>query len=411
MVDPIPALFGGRGARELFAGGEFVACHGERSRLPPFLREGLLQGAGNLCRNFTGSVQIANGDAARGAQVALGRSAAATLLDLGLTVAFDALEQHLDGAAPWLRGLEAALGVPAESVRLMGFANAPGSGLSLHHDVHDQLLIHLQGQKTFLWQPNRYLSSPSDRFAHGSRPMKAFGADYQDGFPASPDDVMAAGMASVVLQPGSALFVPGGLWHATAGQTEQTMSVAVIVEAPSRAEVLLNWLGWHLRQSPEGRARAYGGWSTEPSAAVEGLRALTDALTERMPDPALAFAAWSLDRSFARPAHFPAGAPFERFIRLPFAEVMMRPTDDGGGLLVRVVCGTGVSIQADTTLSTMHESREVISWILGCHRAFGVDELEAACPAIDAAELRTLLAALGQAQLIRPLPTPPWAGR
>jgi hypothetical protein len=139
--------------------------------------------------------------------------------------------------------------------------------------------------------------------------------------------------------------------------------------------------------------------------------ALTDALTERMPDPALAFAAWSLDRSFARPAHFPAGAPFERFIRLPFAEVMMRPTDDGGGLLVRVVCGTGVSIQADTTLSTMHESREVISWILGCHRAFGVDELEAACPDVDAGELRTLLAALGQAQLIRPLPTPPWAGR
>ena len=352
-------------------------------RLPAFLRTGLLTDAGHLARNFPGTVQIANGSPTDGGQVRLGQAPAATLLDLGLTVGFDGLERHVDGAGSWARALERALGAPQGCVRLMAFANAPGSGLTLHHDVHDQLLIHLQGSKTFLWRRNEHVATPSERFSHGTRPARGFGADYAAGFPPTASAVVESGLEEVELRPGSVLFLPGGTWHTTSGQTEQTLSVAVIAEVPSQNQVLVNLLRWHLAQAPEGRARAYRGWSDDPSTALGGLQQLAGELATRLPDLDLehAFAAWELDGSFAKPALYPSTVPFQRFVRLPFARLQTRPSDDGEGLLVRVRCGLRTNITSDTTLLTLPASQAVLDWIGVCHRAFTTDELQAACPA------------------------------
>ncbi len=411
MADPLPALFGGRTARGLVDAGVPVAHHGPLERLPACFRSGLLSSAAHLARNFKGTVQIANGNATGGGQLPVGRASAAQLLDLGLTVAFDALDTHVDGLPAWARQLEEALGAPEGCVRLMGFANAPGSGLTMHHDVHDQLLIHLQGHKTLLWAPNQHLATPSERFSHQSRPARGFGADYGAGFPPTAEAVVAAGMEEVHLEPGTVLFVPGGTWHTTAGQTEQTLSVAVIAEVPSRAQLLLNTVAWHLQQSAAGRERAYGAWSDRPDDALEGVRQLARELAERLEglDLSRAPATWQLDRSFSRHDLFPTDTAFERYVRLPFAQVETRPSDDGEGLLVRVVCGRATYIHAETTLLTFLEAQGVVDWICACHRAFAVTELQAAFPDVPLDELHTLLGALGHAQLLRPLPTPRWS--
>ncbi len=379
--------------------------HGPVERLPACFREGWLADAGELCRNFPGPVQVANGSLTDGAQVNVGRSSPASLLDLGLTVAFDGMGGHVEGLGQWATALQEALGAPWDSVRLMAFANAPGSGLTLHHDVHDQLLVHLEGEKVFRWRKNEQLATPSARFAHRSRPPRAFGADYQQGLPPTPAE-LAEGLQEVVLRPGSVLFLPGGTWHTTARQQERALSVAVIAEVPNLNQLLLEWIRWHLDQNVAGRARAYGGWpegegAEALAAAARGLAAELAGL-----DPQQPFAAFELARSLDQPARYPSDTAFERYVRLPFAEVMTRRADEG--LLVRVRCGGTTQVWSDTTLLTMLESEAVVDWIHACPRAFTVAELREVAPGMPEEELRPLLGALGRAQLVRPLPTPPW---
>ena len=140
---------------------------------------------------------------------------------------------------------------------------------------------------------------------------------------------------------------PGGVYErpqiafsSGSGSGLPSMSVAVIAEVPSRNEVLLNLLAWHLHQSPEGRARAYGGWSDDPSAAQQGLADLAQALAEHMPGLDTAFDTWQLDRSLGKPTLTPGAASFRRFIRLAFAHLSMHTMNDDEGLLIRVGCGS-----------------------------------------------------------------------
>ena len=56
-------------ALELFRGRQFVASHGPVTRLPPFMREGLLGSIEGLCRGYTGQLDVAGGNTGDGLQV------------------------------------------------------------------------------------------------------------------------------------------------------------------------------------------------------------------------------------------------------------------------------------------------------------------------------------------------------
>ncbi|MCA9493619.1 MAG: hypothetical protein KC621_26990 [Myxococcales bacterium] len=369
--------------------------HGALERLPAFFRAGLLQDATHLCRHYVGNLQVAGGDQVGGVQQAVGRVPASRMLDLGLTVVFDDLVGSVPEAGAWLRALEGALGLPTCS-RMMAFVNAPGSGLTLHHDRYDQLLIQLEGTKTFRWRASG-LEHPDLRCSHGDLPAAAFGASYADGFPPTPESVLAD-THEVRLHPGSVLFLPGGTWHTTAKQDERAMSVAVIVEAPTAADLFLSCVAAQLEQLPAWRKRVYA--DPDLPALVAGL---TPHLAEL--DLSLALATWQLRRSFTSDTQAPpTGIRWPRYIRLPYAKVSTHPTEDGEGLLVRVVCGAGTYVHADTTLGTFPEAGAVIEWIAGCIKAFAVSDLTAAFPEILEEEIDGLLDALGQARFIRPVP-------
>src|SRR5262249_27627441 len=124
---------------------ELTVTHGPLERLPAFMRTGPLESVDSLCRHYTGPLEVAQGSAESGVHVPVRDVHAAALLRLGLTVYFTELRRSLPFAGNWLKGLEASLGVP-ECASLAAFANATGSGLSLHHDRFDQLFFQLRGK-------------------------------------------------------------------------------------------------------------------------------------------------------------------------------------------------------------------------------------------------------------------------
>ena len=91
--------------------------------------------------------------------MAAGSLRVSQLLRLGLSVYLFNMSELAPGGASFLRAIEAELSL-GQCMRLGGFVNAPGSGLPLHHDRHDQLLIHLIGEKKFSFIRTRQIEYP-----------------------------------------------------------------------------------------------------------------------------------------------------------------------------------------------------------------------------------------------------------
>ena len=257
MSDPLEQIFG-LPASQLFKSRELVVAHGELERFPAFMREGAMASIESLCKSYVGALEVAKGSVVDGIQTGVNGVHPTALLKLGLTVFFSDLSRAISKSNPWLRSLEASLGLP-ECASLMAFANAAGSGLSLHHDRHDQLFFQIRGQKRFQYAANDYVENPDLQFSPFGPAHPDFGRSYRGGFPLTAQEVLNKPFRSVDLQPGSAFFMPSGTWHTTAEQPSESLSLVVAVRAPSHLELLQN-LPRLLRRSVTGVARAAVRW-------------------------------------------------------------------------------------------------------------------------------------------------------
>ena len=412
MSDPIEDLFGVP-AMELFASKELVIQHGPLDRFPAFMRTGFMESVERVCRGYTGPLQVSNGTARDGVQIEVAGAHASALLRLGLTVYFTAMDRALPDSGPWLRDLEAALGVP-ECAGLSAFANAPGSGLTLHHDRFDQLFFQIRGEKTFRYAPNGYVDNPDVQFSPCSAASRDWAQTYRHGFPSTTDELLARGLTTASLKPGSAFFMPAGTWHTTADQEGESLSMIVVVRAPSRLSLLMNLLRHYAAQSPEWRARSYGGWAPQGSAMHaerEKLTALMADLAERLPGlPARdAYGAWLSDAfTTGIQTHYPLNARFERYVRLANSSIRYDVSGESGLTTCVVLSGATDRPQVETAFGVTDEVLPVIDWVVQTRAAFSVDE---ACNVFDdylRSDLETLFAWLSHAALIRPLPAPEW---
>lgn len=408
--DPIQAIFGVPATR-LFTGRELVVSHGPLERLPAFLRTGALHSIDSLCRTYTGPVEVAAGSAEAGAQMSVSDAHPAGLLRLGLTVYFVELGRLLPAAQAWARALEHALGLP-QCVTLGAFANAAGSGLAVHHDRFDQLLIQIQGSKQFRHSPNDYVERPDTQFSpSGAAPIE-WGQSYRRGFPRTTRELLDRGFESVTLEPGSVAYLPSGLWHTTSDQPGESLSVSVVVRAPSRLSLLLNFLQYYAGQSPDWRTPAYGGFGdgadgSEHARFEELLRELGPRLPAlRGAEVCRAWSSHAYDVGLA--SEYPPSLRFARYIRLPSSSAALEPDDDPSKLRCVILSGPTNRPQARTVLGLNAEARPVLDWVLAGARAFSVDEAAQRFPDFEREELEALFAWLAQAALIRPLPAPEW---
>ena len=400
-------------ARELFAQPALYSSHGPLERLPEFMRSGPMQSIEALCRDFSGNVEVASGGAVEGLQFPVSGAHPTALLRSGLTVYFPDLLRSSATAQAWLRGVEASLGLP-ECAALMAFANAKGSGLTLHHDRYDQLFFQIRGRKTFRHAPNGFVHEPDIQFSPGAAAHSDFGSRYRDGFPLSNREVLEKPFQTLELQPGSAFFMPAGTWHTTAEQPEESLSLVVAVRAPSRLSVLLNVLQYYLGQAPSWRARSYGGWSADASVAAEAHESwapLLANLAARLPSlPAeAAHQAWGVHGfTVGSQKQYPMEARFERYIRLPNSTLEMEMDAALGKLRCTVLSGPNIRPQAQTVIGINPEARGLIDWVLATRAAFTVQALCDAFPDCERDEVEGLLAMLASTALIRPIPAPDW---
>jgi hypothetical protein len=411
VEDPLSSIFG-VSTRELFRKRELFVTHGALERFPAFMRTGPLESVDSLCRSYTGPLEVAQGTPESGIQVPVRDAHASALLRLGLTVYFTELRRALPFAGAWLKALEASLGVP-ECSSLAAFANASGSGLSWHHDRFDQLFFQLRGKKHFRYAPNTYVENPDVQFSPIAHALPEFGRAYRGGFPLRSEDFQKHEREALVLEPGSAFFMPAGTWHTTAEQTEESLSMVVVVRAPSRLDLLLTLLDYYVGQAPEWRARAYGGWANDDDARAEHaafsrLGAELGARVAKL-DVTQAFGAWtSHGYTTGTLGEYPRSAPFERFIRLPNSSARLEPSDTPGKLRCVVLSGPTSRPQARTELAFNAEARPVLDWVLGLDRAFTLTEASTRFQDFSPEELSELFGWLGHAALIRPLPAPEW---
>jgi hypothetical protein len=412
MVDPMETVFG-MSARELFAKRELFVTHGALERLPKFMFEGPLRSIDALCREYVGSVEVAQGTPEGGVQFGLSGAHPAVLLQAGLTVYFSELRRSLPASQPWLRALEASLGLP-QCASIMAFVNAPGSGLTLHHDKHDQLFFQIRGQKTFQHAPNGYIENPDLQFSPANAALEDFGQRYRHGFPLTAREVLDRPLQTLTLEPGSAFFMPGGTWHTTADQAGESLSVVVAVRAPSQLDLLLNLLRYYAGQAPEWRARAYGAWSASPEDSARASRewgALLAELAERvvtLPAEA-AHRAWCVHGAVnGTQSEPPSGLRFQRFIRLPNSSVTFGDIDASGKLSCSVLSGPNNRPQQRTVLGIEPEARSVVAWILRQSSAFSLEQACEASADFAPEDVEELLLWATRAGLLRPLPAPEW---
>lgn len=414
MPDPLRDLFGVP-ALELFSSKTLVVSHGAFDRFPPFMTRGPMESIDSLSRHYAGPLEVANGSVAEGTQVSVSEAHSSALLRLGLTVYFVDLKRSLPASHAFIAAIEEALGLP-ECVSLSAFANATGSGLSLHHDRFDQLLFQIRGKKLFRYGPNHHVDHPDVPFSPFTAAAPDFGHVYRKGFPLTSDDVIERDFTTVTLEPGSALFMPAGTWHSTADQPGESLSIVVVVRAPTRLAVVSNLLRHYAGQSANWRTPVYAGWADGAEAAREqaALRDLITDLGRRLSAHAGALAesapsAWSID-GYATGAlsKYPVATRFTRFVRLPNSTLAFEDDPTPGKLRCVVKSGPMHRPQARTVLALNVEARQIVEWILGVSHAFTVDDLYGQFADFARDEIESLLGWLAQAALVRPLAAPEW---
>jgi 50S ribosomal protein L16 3-hydroxylase len=137
--------------------------------------------------------------------------------------------------------------------RCLVYATPDGKGTAPHFDQNINFVLQIHGTKKWRLAPNTHVANPMTRHTMGTEPDSELDGYLEDELPTE----MPADAQTVVLKPGSVLFVPRGYWHSTEAQSE-ALALNFTFTAPTWIDLFTTALRSRLSLSPEWRATADG---------------------------------------------------------------------------------------------------------------------------------------------------------
>lgn len=222
-------------------------------------------------RDEASSIEVTTGDAIK-------------LFQNGMGLLFENAEKHAPILVEWLAAIVGDLGLSAlTQSRCLLYATPKGGGTAPHFDQNVNFVLQVHGTKKWWTAPNDNVENPLSRHTMGlpvDPELETYAA-----VPMPTE--MPGGIAPFILEPGSLLFVPRGLWHATEAVTD-ALSLNFTFSPPSYLDLLTAALRSRLALSREWRETVHGITSSEAKGghgvAAQKFDALLSELIQDLPN-------------------------------------------------------------------------------------------------------------------------------
>ena len=271
-------LLGARGAKRFLESHwphDIFVFHGARKRLAGLTDIPELESVESLLRCPADRLMVQNDHRTL---VCESPDEARELYDWGYQLYWDNIRPESASFDAWLRGLEHELGLPRGLIRCNAFActrectTVPG----FHFDYGEGFTIQVQGKKQWRYLDNRHVRYPDFTYMLG----EWVEPDKKHFFERGAPERLPAG-ESIVMKPGSVLFLPRGAWHTTA-PLGASLHIDIDVETPTWAKVMLQALERELLRAEHWREPINTHSRTTTEDAKERLRGLLEELSERV---------------------------------------------------------------------------------------------------------------------------------
>lgn len=165
-------------------------------------------------------------------QEAVSPDAAATLYRAGLTAACFGVERYVPAVRELLYDVKCDLGLPSLAPTCHAYLSSTGARIRPHFDKQENLVIQLTGRKRWRLAENKTVAFPHENHVLGRAlppGLERLSLEWPVAMPKP--------ARSVILRPGSALFLPRGTWHSTVSLAP-SLSLTVLLQAPNWAQAL-----------------------------------------------------------------------------------------------------------------------------------------------------------------------------
>ena len=265
LIDPHPV-------EELVGREELFVVHGVRDSLAELFAVPLVASLDQLLDSWPDLVHVHLPDVAdEASSITASPHDARKLFATGMGLLFDEAQRFAPQLVPWLDAIRGDLGLSALTrQRCLVYATHAGKGTAPHFDQNVNLVLQVHGTKTWWLAPNAHVVRPLTRHTMGLPPDPELASYATVPLP----DELPATRAEIVLEPGSVLFVPRGMWHATRATTD-ALSLNFTFSPPAWLDVVLAALRGRLALSSAWRETA----TPRSAAALEALLRELPALT------------------------------------------------------------------------------------------------------------------------------------
>ena len=236
-----------------YEGDRPFVVHGARAGIAELLALPVLASIDAMLSAWPEPVEVHLPDVAdEASSVSVSPHHARAMFASGMGLLFSGVQRYSPTLAPWLRALRVELGLSAlTESRCLVYATPPGVGTAPHFDQNVNFVLQVHGTKTWFLAPNTHVARPLTRHTMGQEPDPELASYAGQPLPTA----LPADRTEIVLEPGSVLFVPRGMWHATTATTA-SLQLNFTFSPPSWLDVLTTALRSRLAQSRRWRETA-----------------------------------------------------------------------------------------------------------------------------------------------------------